>query len=118
MKKNHYAFHLPDQLDRYKEFGIDFLLNCWVTERKHRTPKKIGNQAKNLKDGYDVSVHREVTMRHLHTLQRGNHFAMYAHLINARKPPKIVSARIAQLTGLDLGQDEFLVSSKAKNNEF
>jgi len=109
-KKNHYAFHLPDQLIEC----IMYLLNCWALERKHRVPKRFGNQVTNPQRDYDVSVHREVTMQHIESLKiEPLHFNERPHLINPHKLSKRMQQRI-NLNGIPA--DAFEIAASAKFN--
>ena len=61
--KFHYILHFALYVRRW---GI--LPNCFVHERKHRLPKRYGNEVKNTTAEWEASVLREVTCKHIHNL--------------------------------------------------
>lgn len=58
--KFHYALHLPEILER-----CHFLPSCFVHERKHRMPKRYGNQVQNVTGDWHAGVLRDCTAHHL-----------------------------------------------------
>ena len=58
--KFHSTLHFPDFLSKY-----GFLPNCFVLERKHKGPKRYGNEIRNTSGGWEASVLREVTNQHI-----------------------------------------------------
>ena len=110
-KKNHYAFHLADQLEI-----LFYLLNCWALERKHKTPKRFANQTQNLTAPFDVSVHREVTALHIQSLKlEPHHFTERPRLIN---PHPIYKSMLKHLDLNGIPADAFQMARTMKFNEY
>lgn len=91
--KFHYALHLPNLLQRYS-----FLPACFCLERKHRVPKKIGDEIRNTSSAWEGSVLREVTNHHVAALtDRGRqHFVAQAGLEDPKAPSKRLEQRLAE----------------------
>ena len=106
--KWHYSFHLPDQLP---------LINCWSLEQKHRVAKKWSNEVRNTACDYEITVLREVTVRHLDILATSEHFTSNARLINPRVPTNSLMQSLQMLTGLELDSTNCKSSRTVQFNE-
>ena len=88
--KFHSTMHFGDFLRR-----LGFLPNCFALERKHRTPKRHGNQIVNTSGAYEAGVLREVTSHHVHALCRPRqHFETAAGLIDPHPPSKRLAVEL------------------------
>ncbi len=61
--KFHATLHFPAFLEKH-----GFLPNCFVLERKHKGPKRYGNEIRNTSAAWEASVLREVTALHLNVV--------------------------------------------------
>lgn len=75
--KFHYSVHFPVYLERY-----GMLPSCYVLERKHKLPKRFGNELRNTSIAWETSVMRDVTAHHLATLAGKALFQTQAALVN------------------------------------
>jgi hypothetical protein len=62
--KFHAVLHFSLFLERWA-----YLPNCWVLERKHKAAKRFANEIRNTSGRWEASVARDVTGRHVDTLQ-------------------------------------------------
>ena len=85
--KFHYAMHLPLFLQRY-----GWLPNCFVLERKHKTPKRFGNHLSHTSNGWETSVLRDCTAHHMVRFEE-IHFATAAGLVQ----PKVANKHMREL---------------------
>ena len=85
--KFHYAMHMPLFLQRY-----GWLPNCFVLERKHKTPKRFGNHLSNTSKGWETSVLRDCTAHQMAKLEE-HHFSTVAELVR----PKVANKHLREL---------------------
>lgn len=116
--KFHMAFHLPRVLER---FG--FLPSCFCLERKHKVPKKFGNQVRNTSSAWDAGVLRDITAEHIGFFVQCDGLASpMPHLVKPRQPTKGLMQALrseprfaAVLLGLQ--PEEISTARKARINE-
>ena len=110
VEKHHMALHVAEQIDR---FG----LGCYVLERKHKNIKKYSNEVVNTNSGWDRSVMREVTARHLAVMshEQSVHYNVEPCLQNPGKCAKLLHAKLAAVFGHDAIIN---TSSTVRINEF
>ena len=110
--KFHYCLHLPQQL---AEKGL--LLNCFVHERKHKMPKKFGNEVRNTSYDWDASVMREVTAGRLARMDHHEVGCYETALIDAHRPSKTLVTKLESV--LQLGGDvTFSTATVARLNAY
>ena len=114
--KFHLSIHFPMFLERW---GL--LPNCFVLERKHRTPKRFANEHRNTSSHWEASILRECTTLHFAELDRRRckrrHFEAAACLVSPTTP----SRRMMTLLSSELRagpDDRILASRKARVNEW
>ena len=108
--KFHAALHFGGFLDRWQSIP-----NCFVLERKHRLPKRWGNQMTNIKAEYEGSVLRNCTLHHLEALHDDRRFCKSPCLVRPTSPsPKLAEAMAAAMGDLGVVQ----VAQEARVNEF
>jgi hypothetical protein len=93
--KVHYCLHFPEFLRR-----LGYLPNCFVLERKHKLPKRFGNQVLNTSGAWEGSVLRDVSCHHVWKLTDGTHlFGVGACLIDPSPPKKTMLKMLQQEFG-------------------
>ena len=108
--KFHAALHFGVWLDRWQSIP-----NCFVLERKHKLPKRWGNQITNIQAAFEGSVLRNCTLHHLEALHDDRRFCKSAHLVLSASPsPKLAEAMAAAMGNLGVVQ----VAQEARVNEF
>ena len=114
--KFHLSLHLPMFLQRW-----GFLPNCFVLERKHRTPKKCANDMRNTSSQWETSVLRECTAAHFAELAKDTQFKAGSGLEDAYTPSKAMHTQL--LTALGIARDaadelQIATSRMARINEW
>ena len=107
--KFHLVLHLAASLRR-----LGFLPNCFALERKHKVPKRFGNELFNTSQKWEASVLREVTCHHMAKLKHEHHFVADVGLLNPRVPSKVVLAKLRA----ELGDHAFETAAVARINQW
>ena len=89
--KFHYLIHYPAFIRRWGQ-----LPNCFALERKHKIPKRFGNEIRNTSGTWDASVSREVTNHHIAELTAADahHFGAAAGLIGPHRMSKKLEVQV------------------------
>ena len=80
--KCHWLLHFPETLESHGR-----LLNCFVMERKHRTPKRYATELANISGSASKSLLSECVAHHLSSLNRHS-FNYEVGLVYGRTAPK------------------------------
>ena len=83
--KFHFLIHYPAFIKKWTS-----LPNAFVLERKHKTPKRFGNEMRNTSYQWDSSILREVTNHHIATLTGVDvhHFSVKPALVHPHPASK------------------------------
>ena len=109
--KFHYMMHYPLFLRRWRP-----LPNCFALERKHKMPKRYGNEIRNTSSNWDASVLREATNHHLGALTSTNgHFRFDAGLVDEHPVKPKLGASLQAAFGAEL---QFNTANVARINEW
>ena len=92
--KFHWLLHFGDALDRY-----NVLVNCFVLERKHRTPKRYATEMRNVNNNGNASLLMEVTSHHFAVLNAPGVFNFGAGPIEGTPASQEVRSLLAESLG-------------------
>ena len=107
--KFHCILHFHQFVERFP-----VLPKCFVTERKHKQPKRFANEIRNTHGNWETAVARDVTGRHMSTLQNRARQGT-SELLDPVYTPS--AALTATLVGA-LGEGTFRSSLSARINEW
>ena len=109
--KCHWLLHLPETLERNGR-----LLNCFVLERKHKTPKRYATELANISGEASKSLLSEVVCHHLASLN-DSCFKYGIGLVKGRAAPKKTRRLILEALGLEDTGMEVLTANEARFNK-
>ena len=109
--KCHWLLHLPETLEKNGR-----LLNCFVLERKHRTPKRYATEFANISGSASKSLLSECVAHHLASMD-GHSFNYDVGLVQGRRAPRKSRALIMDALGLDDNDATVLIAKDTRFSE-
>ena len=111
--KFHEMMHFPAFLRTWS-----YIPNCFVLERKHKHAKRFANEVRNTNGPWEAVVARDITARHLESLQSSTTTTAAALLEPLKRPSTTMLDTLQAEFPLMLEPSEIKIARVARINEF